>query len=136
MFPKFLTVWSPNLLNLFSGSKVVNFPNFPHSVFTIKSNGVEYYLKECSSFVSSFCFQECVRSVASVMSDSLGPNEQESTRLLCPWDSPGKNTGVRCHALLQDIFPTQGSNLSLKSPALAARFFFTTRGTWEALDSK
>ena len=30
--------------------------------------------------------------------------------LLCPWDSPGKNTGVGCHALLQGIFPTQGSN--------------------------
>ena len=28
-------------------------------------------------------------------------------------DSPGKNTGVGCHALLQGIFPTQGSNLSL-----------------------
>ena len=25
-------------------------------------------------------------------------------------DSPGKNTGVGCHALLQGIFPTQGSN--------------------------
>ena len=33
--------------------------------------------------------------------------------LLCPWDSPGKNTGVSCHALLQGIFPTQGSNLRL-----------------------
>ena len=31
-------------------------------------------------------------------------------RLLCPWDSPGKNTGVGCHALLQGIFLTQGSN--------------------------
>ena len=30
------------------------------------------------------------------------------TRLLCPWDSPGKNTGVGCHVLLQGIFPTQG----------------------------
>ena len=30
--------------------------------------------------------------------------------LLCPWDSPGKNTGVGCHCLLQGIFPTQGSN--------------------------
>ena len=28
-------------------------------------------------------------------------------------DSPGKNTGVGCHALLQGIFPTQGSNLCL-----------------------
>ena len=34
-------------------------------------------------------------------------------RLLCPWDSPGKNTGVGCHALLQGISPTQGSNPSL-----------------------
>ena len=33
--------------------------------------------------------------------------------LLCSWDSPGKNTGVGCHFLLQVIFPTQGSNSSL-----------------------
>ena len=32
---------------------------------------------------------------------------------LCPWDSPGKNTGVGCCALLQRIFPTQGLNLCL-----------------------
>ena len=37
----------------------------------------------------------------------------EPTRLLCSWDFPGKNTGVGCHALLQGIFPTQGSNLHL-----------------------
>ena len=36
--------------------------------------------------------------------------------LLCPWDSPGKNTEVGCHALLQGIFPTQGSNLCTESP--------------------
>ena len=31
-------------------------------------------------------------------------------RLLCPWNSSDKNTGVTCHFLLQGIFPTQGSN--------------------------
>ena len=36
-----------------------------------------------------------------------------ATRLLCPWDSPGKNTGAGCHFLLQGIFLTQGSNLHL-----------------------
>ena len=36
-------------------------------------------------------------------------------RLLCPWDSPGKNTGMSCCALLQVIFPAQGSNLCLLS---------------------
>ena len=34
-------------------------------------------------------------------------------RLLCPWDSPGENTGVGCHALLQGTFLTQRLNLSL-----------------------
>ena len=34
-----------------------------------------------------------------------------ATRLLCPWDLPGKNTGVGCYFLLQGIFLTQGSNL-------------------------
>ena len=33
-----------------------------------------------------------------------------AARLLCPWDSPGKNTGGGCHFLLQGIFPTQESN--------------------------
>ena len=34
-------------------------------------------------------------------------------QILCPWDSPGKNTGVGCHFLLQRIFPTQGLNPGL-----------------------
>ena len=34
----------------------------------------------------------------------------DPARLLCAWDSPGKNTGVACHVLLQGIFLTQGSN--------------------------
>ena len=34
----------------------------------------------------------------------------KSTRLHCPWISLGTNTGVGCHALLQGIFSTQGSN--------------------------
>ena len=45
----------------------------------------------------------------------------------CPWDSPSKNTGVSCHALLQGIEPAP-----LMSPALAGRFF-TTSATWEVL---
>ena len=35
------------------------------------------------------------------MSDSVQPHRQHPTRLLRPWDSPGKNTGVGCHFLLQ-----------------------------------
>ena len=43
----------------------------------------------------------------------MRPHRLQPTRLPRPWDSPGKNTGVGCHALLQGIFPTQGSNLGL-----------------------
>ena len=47
------------------------------------------------------------------MSDSLQPHGLQPTRLLSPWDFPGKRTGVGCHSLLQGIFPTQGVNLGL-----------------------
>ena len=40
----------------------------------------------------------------------MTPHGLKPTRLLCPWDSPGKNTAVGCHFLLQGIFPTHGSN--------------------------
>ena len=46
--------------------------------------------------------------VTSVISDSLQPHGLQPTRLLCLWDSPGKNTGVSCHFLVQGIFATQG----------------------------
>ena len=39
--------------------------------------------------------------VTSVVSDSVRPNGRQPTRLLRPWDAPGKNTGVGCHFLLQ-----------------------------------
>ena len=45
----------------------------------------------------------------SVMSDSLQPHELQPARLLCPWNSQGKNTWVGCHSLLQGIFPCQFS---------------------------
>ena len=47
------------------------------------------------------------------MSDSLPPHGLQPTRLLCSWNSPGKNDGVGCYFLLQGIFLTQGSNPSL-----------------------
>ena len=49
----------------------------------------------------------------SVVFDSLHPQRLEPTRLLSPWDSPGKNTVVGGHSLLQGTFPTQGLNPGL-----------------------
>ena len=44
---------------------------------------------------------------------TLWPRGLQPARFLWPWDSPDKNTGVGCHALLQGIFPTQCSNPGL-----------------------
>ena len=46
-------------------------------------------------------------------------------RLLCPWNSPGKNTGVGCLALLQGIILTQGLNLSLVPPGKPSTLLLT-----------
>ena len=67
------------------------------------------------------------------MSDSLWPRGLEPPRLLCPWNFPGKNTGVSSHFLFQKIFLIHGSNQCLLHwqaclPALAGEFF-TTRAT-------
>ena len=49
----------------------------------------------------------------SVVSDSLRLHGLWPARLLCPWNSPGKNTGVGCHFLLQGVFLIQELNLDL-----------------------
>ena len=50
------------------------------------------------------------------MKVSVIQSRLQPARLLFPWNSPGKNTGVGCHALLQGIFPDPG--IKLRSPAL------------------
>ena len=68
-------------------------------------------LEECNS--QSLYIRYKVKSSCSVVSSSLRPHGLWPTRLPCPWDFPGKSTGVGCHFLLQRIFPTQGSNPGL-----------------------
>ena len=63
---------------------------------------------------SAGCTDACMHACAcSVASDSLQPRGLQPTRLLCPWDSPGKSTGVGCHFLFQRTSPTQGQNPGL-----------------------
>ena len=59
-------------------------------------------------------FKRCQKTTH-VVSDSLWPHGLGPTRLLCPWNFPGKNTGVGYLFLLQGSFPTQGSNSCLLS---------------------
>ena len=52
------------------------------------------------------------------MSNSVPPQRQQPTRLLRPWDSPGKNTGVGCHFLLQCMKVESESEVAQSCPTL------------------
>ena len=52
------------------------------------------------------------------MSDSMWPHRRQPTRLHCPWDSPGKNTGVGCHFLLQCMKVKSESEVAQWCPTL------------------
>ena len=56
-------------------------------------------------FTTSIIWEACY--VCSILSSSLWSHGLQPTRLLCPWNFPGKNTRVGYHALLQGIFPTR-----------------------------
>ena len=66
-----------------------------------KLKGKLHYYRNSITF--SFSYLCSVTQSCPTLCDPMEP-----TRLLCPWNFPGKNTGVVCHFLLQGIFPTQG----------------------------
>ena len=53
------------------------------------------------------------------MSDSVRPRRRQPTRLHHPWDSPGKNTEVGCHFLLQDLKVKSESEVAQSCPTLS-----------------
>ena len=61
----------------------------------------------------------CCCLVTSVVSDSVQPQRRQPTRLLCPWDSPGKNNGVGCHCLLQCMKVKSESEVAQSCPTLS-----------------
>ena len=72
------------------------------------------------------------------MSDSVRPHRRQPTRLPCPWDSPGKNTGVSCHFLLQCMkvksesegaqsYPTLSDPMDCSLPASSVHEIFQAR---------
>ena len=50
---------------------------------------------------------------------TLRPHKRQPTRLCCPWDSPGKNTGVGCHFLLQCMKMKSESEVTQSCPTLS-----------------
>ena len=75
------------------------------------SHEKEWNNASCSNTDGPIKVKESVSQ--SVVSNSLWPQGLYPTRLLCPWDSPGKNAGVGCHFFPQGIFLTQGLKLDL-----------------------
>ena len=80
------------------------------AVYGVAQSWTQLKQLSSSSSITYFC---SVQFSHSVMSHSFQLYGVQSARLLCPWDSPSKITGVGCHALLQGIFLTQGLNLVL-----------------------
>ena len=80
----------------------------------------------------------CCCQVTSVVSDSVRPHRRQPTKLSCPWDSPGKNTGVGCHFLLQRMkvksenedaqsFPTLSNPVDCSLPGSSIHGIFQAR---------
>ena len=61
----------------------------------------------------------CCCLVTSVVSNSVQPHRRQPTRMPHPWDSPGKNTGVGCHFLLQCMKVKSESEVTQSCPTLA-----------------
>ena len=72
-----------------------------------------YYLYTYTSIYIGIYIYESESASCSVMSNSLWPHGLQPARLCCPWNSPGKNTGVGSHSLFWVIFLTQESNLGI-----------------------
>ena len=95
-----------------SDSMDCRLPGFSiHGVF--QARVLEWGAIAFSEMLSRETYSKHVCVSCSVVSGSLQPHGLRPTRLLCPWNSPGKNTGVGCHFLLQGTFPTQRSNPGL-----------------------
>ena len=63
------------------------------------------------------------------MSDSVQPHRQQPTRSPRPWDSPGKNTGVGCHFLLQCMKVKRESEVAQSCPTLRDPMDFSLPGS-------
>ena len=87
-----------------------------------KGGIIETSFKYLESF-NSLNFLEaqlgCCCYVTSVISNSVRPHRWQPTRLPCSWDSPGKNTGVGCHFLLQCMKVKSESEVVQSCPTLS-----------------
>ena len=72
--------------------------NLPRQIGFVQANML---VMDAAFLFTTHCCCCCCCCIISVMSNSVRPHRRQPTRLPCPWDSPGKNTEVGCHFLLQ-----------------------------------
>ena len=71
----------------------------------------------------------CRCQVASVVLNCVRPQRRQPTRLCCPWDSPGKNTGVGCHCFLQCMKVKSESEVAQLCPTLSNTMDYSPPGS-------
>ena len=89
----------------------LGYDSWLHNPISIWEKNWTVYFKWVNCTVCELYLKMC--SVAQSCPILCDPYGLQPTRILSPWDSPGTNTRVGCHFLLQEIFPTQGLNLCL-----------------------
>ena len=97
-------------------------------------------LNVCNTFECvCVCVCACIHAQSCL---TLQPHGLWLARLLCPWDFPGKNTGVGCHFLFQGMFPTQRSNprllhlLHWQANSLPLNQLRSPKKVWDPLKTK
>ena len=132
----------PGLLQFMGSQRVghgwateLNWICYNYSLFKIKSaqkiiTKTQWKLALILHYVmtgtSSCC---CCCQVASVVSNSVRSHRQQPTRLPHPWDSPGKNTGVGCHFLLQCVKVRRESEAAQSCPTLSDPMKYSLPGS-------
>ena len=96
--------------NMLNGERMKVFPLLSRTKMPTFTTAVQY----CTASPAA------AAAKSTVVSDSVRPHRRQPTRLLHPWDSPGKNTGVGCHFLLQCVKGKRESDTTLSDPWTAA----------------
>ena len=96
-----------------SFSVIVFYWNEIHQMETILKWTIPWHLAQSQGCMTTCC---CCCWVTSVVSDSVRPHRRQPTRLPRPWDSPGKNTGVGYHFLLQCMKVKSESEVAQSCP--------------------
>ena len=131
IFKQNKTIFSQNSLLIWSTDLILkgNLRRMQQSGDFIKtSDNFDSWLDSTYRYREPESRQTTVLHLVPQLCPALWSHGLQPARLLCPWDSLGKNTGVGCHALLQGIFPTRNRTQDSRT----AGGFFTIWATREA----